>query len=107
MVFTVLFCFYLGIAIGIDCFEWYQIISYTFTAVSFVLAWIAFVVVVAYRSAMYKNEKEIEIRKREKAIRVLEALKRGGGGGQKAPPKANLSWAITDQAESTEVKKAL
>ncbi|XP_062567003.1 uncharacterized protein LOC134229302 [Saccostrea cucullata] len=96
-----------GIAIGIDCFEWYQIISYVFTSVSFVLAWIAFVVVVIYRRSMYKNEKEIETRKREKAIRVLEALKRGGGGGQKAPPKANMMWAVTDQSENTEIKKAL
>lgn len=96
-----------GIAIGIDCFEWYQILNYCFTSASFALSWVAFVVVVIYRRDMYKNEKEIEIRKREKAIRVLEALKRGGGGGQKAPPKGNFSWAITEDGEGTEVKKAL
>lgn len=88
-----------GIAIGIDCFEWYQILNYCFTSASFALSWVAFVVVVIYRRDMYKNEKEIEIRKREKAIRVLEALKRGGGGGQKAPPKGNFSWAITEDGE--------
>lgn len=98
---------FLGIAIGIDCFEWYQILNYCFTSASFALSWVAFVVVVIYRRDMYKNEKEIEIRKREKAIRVLEALKRGGGGGQKAPPKGNFSWAITDDGDGTEVKKAL
>lgn len=98
---------FLGIAIGIDCFEWYQILNYCFTSASFALSWVAFVVVVIYRRDMYKNEKEIEIRKREKAIRVLEALKRGGGGGQKAPPKGNFSWAITEDGEGTEVKKAL
>ncbi|XP_052717144.1 uncharacterized protein LOC128189535 [Crassostrea angulata] len=96
-----------GIAIGIDCFEWYQILNYCFTSASFALSWVAFVVVVIYRRDMYKNEKEIEIRKREKAIRVLEALKRGGGGGQKAPPKGNFSWAITEDGDGTEVKKAL
>lgn len=59
---------FLGIVIGIDCFEWYQILNYCFILVFFVLFWVVFVVVVIYCCDMYKNEKEIEIRKREKVI---------------------------------------
>ncbi|KAK3104388.1 hypothetical protein FSP39_000917 [Pinctada imbricata] len=88
-----------GIAIGIDCFEWFQILSYAFTGATLIISICALVIVSTYRRHMYVSEKQLLFVKKAKAIRVLEALKRGGGGGSKAPAKTDLppkdsSWAI-------------